>query len=229
MHVARQAPKTTDKGEIKLSELQQTVLQELLRFVCKHRAWHLPSNPEHCAFWKKPPASLEHVPKTSFNELALKQLIISVTATSLPGCLRIKGGNDLRFFHESSNHANIGHLFPSRKGLELITPKDTTESENLIWAKKEAARLEFLLTLPINRQYIKCTSVPDPARERAKEIAQQLARREQAPDPTIQFKHFIDALHEQRERKTTQPKLAPETNGAKRLEATLVMPRLTKA
>lgn len=205
------------------------MLEKLFHFVCKHRAWHLPTNREHRAFWEKPPASLENLPRTAFNELAEKQLIISVTATSLPTCLNIRDGNDSCFFHESSNHANIGHLFPSRKGLELITPKDTRESENLKWAKKEAARLEFLLTLPINRQYIKCTSVPDPARERAKEIAQQLARREQAPNPTLQFRHFIDALHEQRERKTTQPKLAPETNGAKRIEATLVMPRLTKA
>lgn len=72
MHVAHHAQKTTDKGGINLSGLQQTVLEELFHFVCKHKAWHLPSNLEHRAFWAKPPASLKHLPRSAFNELAEK-------------------------------------------------------------------------------------------------------------------------------------------------------------
>lgn len=79
-----------------------------------------------------------------------------------------------------------------------MTPKDTVEKEKLEWATQEAARLERLLTLRINRQYLKYTSVPDPAVVKAQQLAQGWTRIAQSPSPTLYMRNFVEALHRER-------------------------------
>lgn len=183
-----------------LPDLQRLVLGGIFSFAVEHRNWYCPRDPRHSEFWAQPPYNMKQVSRTCINQLAAKGLIITVITADLPGPLRVSEGDDNQGKHKCRNNMPHQHIFPSRLGLKSIALANEAESCQLAWARRKAKRLEEALKQPINRQYIRQTNVPDPARERAHEIALDRARHDSSHNPNAYMEFFVDELARQRAR-----------------------------